>query len=80
MAMLVRKEFRRRGIGTGLLKTLLRDARKMGIKVLKRSVMAGNTPAIKLYPKLGFKSCDRVCGASKYKNRYVDEIIMVRRM
>ncbi len=48
-------KYRRRGVGTSLLLTLLRDFKNRGIKEVKMKVFKNNVPALTLYKKLKFK-------------------------
>ena len=54
LGMAIRAEYRGRGIGTELLKTLLEQAKMKGIKTISLSVDPMN-PAINLYKRFGFK-------------------------
>ncbi|RMG67153.1 MAG: ribosomal-protein-alanine N-acetyltransferase [Nitrospirae bacterium] len=55
----VKEEFRRKGVGLGLLSALKEKLRKRNIKVLYLEVRQSNTPAIRLYQKAGFKEWGR---------------------
>ena len=48
-------KYRRRGVGTSLLLTLLRNFKNRGIEVVKMKVFKNNVPALTLYKKLKFK-------------------------
>lgn len=48
-------EYRRRGVGTSLLLTLLKNFRKRGIDGIRMKAFKNNTPALTLYKKLKFK-------------------------
>ncbi len=50
----VRPEFRRKGLGIGLIDQLLKDAKSRGVARVFLEMREGN-PAIHLYHKLGFK-------------------------
>ena len=54
LGMGVHKDFRRRGIGTRLIDEATSRAKEMGLERVQLEVFASNTPAIKLYEKLGF--------------------------
>jgi len=54
LGMAVRPEYRGRGIGTELLKTLLNEVKTKGIKSISLSVDPNN-PAMNLYKRFGFK-------------------------
>jgi len=47
--------YRRRGIGTQLLRLLLNEAKKLGINFILLKVFLDNLPALKLYRKLNFR-------------------------
>jgi len=47
-------DFRRRGIGTDLMKTALDRAQQIGLTRIELTVRENNHPAINLYHKLGF--------------------------
>lgn len=51
----VREEYRERGIGKKLLRTIIEKARKTGFREIYLEVRVDNLPAIKLYEKMGFK-------------------------
>jgi ribosomal protein S18 acetylase RimI-like enzyme len=50
----VRQDLRRRGIGRRLIQRTLREAKEQELKRIELEVLASNTPAIKLYGKMGF--------------------------
>ena len=52
----VKNEFRKQGLGTELVKELIKDAKNNGITAMTLEVRASNEPAIKLYEKMGFAS------------------------
>lgn len=62
LGIAVREGHRRRGIGTGLLESLLAHARDLGIRQVSLSVEQDN-PALALYEKLGFQQVSVVNNA-----------------
>jgi ribosomal-protein-alanine N-acetyltransferase len=50
----VAEDYRRRGIAHVLMSEMLRKARQMGVEDFTLEVRVSNTPAIRLYEKLGF--------------------------
>lgn len=54
--VMVREDFRGRGVAYQMLERLLEEARKRGITEFTLEVRVGNRPAIHLYEKLGFVS------------------------
>ncbi len=55
MSIAVDSEFRRRGIGTALMKELTKKFNEKNIHQIKLEVRVSNIPALNLYKKLGFK-------------------------
>ncbi len=76
VGIVVKNGFRGMGIGTRIMQTIVKFARKRGLRVLVLSVFATNERAIHVYKKVGFVSCGRVPRKHFHKGRYVDEIIM----
>lgn len=54
--VLVDKKYRERGIAEHLLQHLMDEGREIGVRNFTLEVRRSNTPAIKLYEKLGFVS------------------------
>ena len=67
-------DFRRRGVGEGILEALKREAEDRGIESLYLEVRRSNSPARGLYEKMGFA----VIGERKgfYKNPKEDAVLM----
>lgn len=55
VAFSVADEYQRRGIGTHLLRFLIRVAREQGIKGFRATVLASNTGMIRVFQKSGYK-------------------------
>ncbi len=56
ISIAVLPEYRRKGIGTALMKAAMRSLKEVyGCKEVYLEVRVSNTPAIKLYEKLGFR-------------------------
>ena len=70
--------FRNQGIGTFLIKSLMRLAKeKFGLELLHLQVYAEN-PAMRLYKRMGFREYGKQSHWIKEKNRYVARIFMER--
>lgn len=65
---------RKKGIGTKLIEQLIKDARPMGLKKLYLEVRQSNTPAQKIYKKMGFKVIDR--RREYYQHPVEDALVM----
>jgi len=74
----IKKGFRDLGIGTEMMKTLVEQARRMGVKVLTLSAFANNERAIHVYKKLGFVETGRVPRKFFKDGAYIDEVIMTK--
>ena len=72
----VDKPYRRKGIGTALLKTIFEISRKTRLKKLTTEVIENNVPAIKMFTKLGFKTEGILKQHIRAKDKYVDLICM----
>jgi len=61
VSIAVRPEYRRRGIGTKLMKEAIKKLKEVyGVKEVYLEVRVSNEPAIRLYEKLGFKKVRRL--------------------
>ena len=73
----MKKDYRRLGVGTVMMKRLLEIGKKdKDIKVIYLDVYAVNKPAIRMYKKLGFKQVARLKNRAKYKGKLIDQLIM----
>jgi L-amino acid N-acyltransferase YncA len=74
----IRNDFRDLGIGTEIMKTLVEQAQKMGLKVLTLSAFATNKPAIHVYEKVGFVQTGTIPKKHFKEGKYIDEIILTK--
>ncbi len=75
--VMVREDFRGRGIAAAMLGELLAAGERLGITEFTLEVRAGNLPAVRLYEKLGFVSEGIRPGF--YQKPVEDALIMWRR-
>ncbi|MCA0969714.1 GNAT family N-acetyltransferase [Halobacillus litoralis] len=73
VAMYVTPSFRRNGGAQLLLQELINSARALDLEQLQLSVVTENTPAKRLYEKVGFHSYGVEQKAIKLPKRYLDE-------
>ncbi len=66
VSIAVAKRWRRKGIGTRLIKELEKRFKEKNMRASRLEVRVSNKPAIRLYEKLGYKIIDRI------KNYYPD--------
>lgn len=78
LGIAIRSSFRDIGIGTEMMKTLIKQAHAMGLKVLTLSAFATNKRAIHVYAKVGFLKTGRIPKKFFKENKYIDEIIMTK--
>jgi ribosomal protein S18 acetylase RimI-like enzyme len=78
MGIAVRSGFRDLGIGTEMMKTLVNQAQKAGLKVLTLSAFASNKRAIHVYEKLGFVQTGHIPKKFFKEGKYIDEVIMTK--
>lgn len=69
-------EYRGFGIGSEMIKILLKECIKIGIKIVELEVFAINEGAVKLYQKFGFKQVGLMPKEIFRGGKYIDIIIM----
>jgi len=78
MGIAIKKGFRDVGIGTEMMKALITQGQKMGLRILMLSAFESNKRAIHVYEKLGFKKRGQIPKKFFKRGKYVDEVIMSR--
>ncbi|MBN2154682.1 MAG: GNAT family N-acetyltransferase [Candidatus Lokiarchaeota archaeon] len=76
LGMSVMKSFWGIGVGNALMEYLIDWANFSGVKKVNLQVKEGNTPAINLYKKHGFKEEGRISRGMVINNKYIDTICM----
>ena len=72
------KDFRDLGIGKILMGEMIKQSKKLGIKVLKLGVFPQNKTAIKMYKKFGFKKYAALPKGLKFGGKFFDDILMYK--
>ena len=72
----IRSGFRGIGIGTVIMKTLIEESKKAGLKVLVVDVFDTNNIAKELYKKMGFKETGKIPKGICKNGKYTDLIRM----
>lgn len=68
----VRGDYRRRGVGTQLLKALIHHARGAGMHVMVAGIEASNAPSITMHQRLGFTVAGTVREVGRKFGRWLD--------
>ena len=76
----VRPESRGKGVGSALMKEIIRRARTLDGLEQITLVASANLPAQKLYEALGFESYGIEPHSLKIGNEYVDDVLMILRL
>lgn len=76
LGIAIKAGYRDTGIGTEMMKTLIKESRKMGLKLLVLDVFASNKRARHVYEKVGFKESGRIPKGIYRKGQYIDLIRM----
>ena len=72
----IREGYRNVGIGTEMMKTLVEQARKIGLKVLTLFTFESNRRAIHVYENVGFVQTGKIPRKFFREGKYIDEVIM----
>ncbi|MFB0523056.1 MAG: N-acetyltransferase family protein [Candidatus Bathyarchaeia archaeon] len=80
LGLLIGSAYRDVGIGTEMMRTLIGQARMMGLEVLVLSVFATNERAIHVYKKVGFKEVGRIPRSIYRDGRYIDRVMMAKEL
>jgi len=77
LGIAIKSGYRGIGIGTQIMKTLIDESKKAGLKILVLDHFDTNTTARKLYEKMGFKEAGKIPKGIFKNGIYVDLIRMV---
>lgn len=80
LALTVLPAYRGRGIGREIVKILLREARKIGLKNVEVEFLSTNKAAVHTYQRAGFIEVGRIPGKVRRKGKLVDSVIMARKI
>lgn len=80
LGLTVLAEYRGKGIGREMVKVLLREAKKGGVRSVEVEFLATNQAAIHTYRNVGFKQAGRITRKVHRNGKYLDSLIMVRQL
>jgi RimJ/RimL family protein N-acetyltransferase len=67
-------QYRQEGIGTELMKSLIDEARRLGLRLLTLSCFENNPRALFVYEKLGFRRFGVLPQAIAFQGKYIGEV------
>jgi RimJ/RimL family protein N-acetyltransferase len=76
LGIAVKDGYRNIGIGTEMIKVLIEESRKMGLKILILDVYGTNKRARHVYEKVGFKEAGKIPKGIFKDGKYIDSIRM----
>jgi RimJ/RimL family protein N-acetyltransferase len=80
LGIAILKKHRDRGIGLEMMRTLVRESRRAGLKTVQLEVFANNPRAIHVYEKTGFKEAGRIPKKMLRNGKFIDSIVMARKL
>ncbi len=80
LALTIRGAYRGLGIGREMVKTLLTEARRQGLRTVHVEFLSTNKAAARVYEKAGFKRVVSIPGKVYRRGRFLDSLIMARRL
>ncbi len=76
----VLRKYRGFGIGSMMMRTLVRESRRAGLKSLQLEVFANNATAIHVYEKSGFQQAGRIPKKIHRGSRFFDIVLMTAQL
>ena len=80
LGLTVREAYRGLGIGREMVRALMAEARRQGLKIVDVEFLSTNDATIHVYGKAGFKRVGRIPGKVYRNGRFIDSLIMTRRL
>ena len=80
LGIAVSRKFRDIGIGVEMMRTLVTESRRAGLKTLELEVFANNPRAIHVYEKTGFRQSGRIPKKMFRNGKFIDSVVMTREL
>ena len=80
LGIAVSRKFRDVGIGVEMMRILVKESRRAGLKTIELEVFANNPRAIHVYEKTGFKRTGRIPKKMFREGKFIDSIVMTREL
>ena len=77
---MIKKEYRDAGIGREIMNTLFDISKQMKLRALELECFAVNARALHLYKELGFIKVGRIPEKFLFKNKYIDDILVYKKL
>ncbi len=78
LGLTIRGAYRGLGIGREMVRTLLLQARRQGLKMVHVEFLSTNRSAVRVYKKAGFTKVGAIPGKVRRNGKFIDSIIMAR--
>ncbi len=78
VGLTVMAAYRGMGIGGEIVKILLREAKRIGLKSVEVEFLSTNQAAIHTYRRAGFREIGRIPGKVYRNSRFLDSLLMAR--
>jgi len=80
LGIAISRKHRDRGIGLEMMRTLVRESRRVGLKTVQLEVFASNRRATHVYERTGFKEAGRIPKKMLRNRKFIDSIVMAREL
>ena len=80
LGIAISKGDRDHGIGLEMMRTLVKESKKAGLKTIQLEVFANNPRAIHVYERTGFKETGRIPKKMLRNGSFIDSILMAREL
>jgi RimJ/RimL family protein N-acetyltransferase len=80
LALTIRGAYRGLGIGREMVKALLTEARRRGLRTVHVEFLSTNKAAAHVYERAGFKKVGNIPGKVHRNGKFLDSLIMARRL
>ncbi len=78
LGIAILKKHRDLGIGLEMMRTLVRESWRAGLKTIQLEVFANNPRAVHVYEKTGFRQSGRIPKKMLRRGKFIDSIVMTR--
>jgi RimJ/RimL family protein N-acetyltransferase len=80
LGIAILRKHRNVGIGLEMMRTMIKESRKAGMKTIQLEVFANNPRAIRVYERTGFKEAGRIPKKMQRNGKFIDSVVMAREL